>query len=214
MTLTLNAAKDREQFSWGEVSGPTSYSAGGFVIDLRDSLSEVLMFDLVLQTLGASLVPHDLVVALNSPTAGQVTVKVMRRRYDKLSSFGNVAGQPGGVTIQTSAQSLAAEASHTHSVVHDHAAVTSGVASEAMAGPAISGGGGAVRVDAHTHSLDLSSIGVTSASGSSHTHTWSNIYQHQHAITQTVTDMATVEVAAAVNLSTSSWRYLAMGVAA
>lgn len=52
----------------------------------------------------------------------------------------------------------------------------------------------------------------SAADDATHTHTMDTLYQHQHGNTQAQTDGASVEVAAATDLSGTTWRYLAVGV--
>lgn len=192
----------------GDVSGPASYTTGGFVLDLSGSLATLTFVGLTLAVAGVT-VPLTVEVTRNSPSGGKATIRLLRVRYDKLTSVDNVSGQPAGVTVQAaSGATTASEATHTHDVTHDHPAVTSGGPS-AISGSVV----GVVQVasNAHTHDVDVPSITVTSAAGSSHAHVDDNLYQHQHTNTQTQTDAVLVEVGAGVNLSTITWRYLAIG---
>lgn len=193
-------------------AGPSSYATGGWVIDLSTFLSSVGFAQLV-TVLGSrgNLPAADLHVDLDTPTAGKVTVKVMRRRYDRVSAYGNVTGQPAGVTVAAaSGQTTGSEAAHTHSSTHDHASFTS-------AGP--TSGAGQVLLDVvgaqqetHTHTLDLPSLAGTSGAGTSHNHTDNSIYAHNHGSTHSATNMASTELAAGTNLSTTRWRLLVVGV--
>lgn len=209
MSLQLPPDARSPRLRTGSQAGPASYSAGGFSFDT--GLASVEFCRLTNTVQGATLVPHELVVVMNSPSPGHVTVKVMRARYDKLSAVGNVSGQPGGVAVQgASGVASGAEAAHTHSVTHDHPSTESAASASGSVDPT-TGLGGNTATLAHTHFVDVPSIGVTSAGGSSHTHTDNNIYEHQHGNTQTQTDAAFVELAAATNLSTSTWKWMAVG---
>lgn len=199
----------------GTVSGPASYSTGGFVVDLSADLTDVDFLALSLLTPG-NLPPCHLEYALNTPSAGKVTVKVMRHRYDRLTSVDAVSNPPSGVTVQTaSGQTVAAESAHTHSVDvnHDHGSANSGVSASAAINPT-AGVGGTVDSLGHVHPVDLPALGTTSktsSAGSSHTHTDDNLYAHNHAVTRNETDAASVELAAATDLSGATWAYMAVG---
>lgn len=218
MTVSSLPAPTSPKIVTGNVTGPNPYAAGGFTVDLSATFATVSYFAMAITTVGANLPPAHYEYALDSPSAGKVTVKVMRHRYDKVSSVDNVSGQPAGVTVQTtSGQTVAAEAAHTHGVgsydaaaeaahTHNQSALT------AQAVDAVGGVGNATRVSAatgagtsHDHALS-----GTSAAGSSHSHTDNNIYQHQHGNTQAETNAASVEMGS-TNLSGTTWRYLAVG---
>lgn len=95
----------------GNVSGPASYSTGGFVLDLSGTFPTSLDFlALQLEVEDVDLPPHQIVVTRNSPAAGQATIKVMRHRYDKTTAIGNVTGQPAGVTVQAASGATTAAA--------------------------------------------------------------------------------------------------------
>jgi len=198
----------------GEYTGPSSYPTGGFVIDLTATYSSLNDLDLVaFKTLGSSLnLPHHYEYTLNSPVAGKATVKIVRHRYDKATSFGNVQNQPVGVTVQTaSGQTASAEAAHTHAIDHDHGSFNTGVASDAGADSLLDaiGPGG---YGNHTHAVDLPNLTGTSGAGTSHNHADNTVYEHGHAETQTTTDATMSELPNATNISTSVWFLVAHGV--
>lgn len=220
-------------FLIANTSGPVSYAAGGFVLDLSATFTDVKYFDAVVET-PAGLMPYRFEIARNTPSAGKVTIKVMRVRYDKVSSVDSITGAPGGVTVQAASGATVAsesththgvgtfantaEAVHTHDVTHDHPSFSS---AGAPAGVADLLGLGTPASAGHVHTVDVPTITVTSATGSSHNHTLSgtsaagashnhvdnNIYQHQHTNTQAQTDSASIEVANGTNR-----RYIAVGV--
>lgn len=198
---------------FGEVDGPASYAAGGFVVDCRKALSAVVDASLVLRTRGATLVPYAVHATLDSPTAGQVTFKLMRRRFDRTSAVGNVQNQPAGVTVASaSGSSTAAEAAHTHPIDHDHATTTT--STPTAAGVGVNTVGGLDAMTTHTHAVDIPNLVGTSGAGTSHSHVYNGIFQHAHVSTQTVTDVALVEFAAGTSLSTSRWWFFALGLEA
>src|SRR3990167_906275 len=196
-----------------EYIGPTSYPTGGFVIDLTKTFSSINFFDNPVVKKGSrgSLPAVRYEITRNSPTAGKVTVKIVRKRYDRTSTVGNVSGQPVGVTVQASSGvASSSESSHTHSIDHDHAAFTSGAAST---------GAGQVLLDVlgpslstHTHTLNLANLTGTSGAGTSHNHTDNSIYEHTHNITQTSTSYASSELPNATNISTTIFYICAHGV--
>lgn len=196
-----------------EYEGPSSYPTGGFVIDLSKTYSSLNSIDLVVKKGSRGNLPSvQYEIAYNSPSAGKATVKLMRKRFDRTSTVGNITGQPAGVTIQAASgvSSGAPNVSHTHSVAHDHGSFTS-------EGPTNSGG--VVELNAvgpnvlsHTHTIDIPNLTQTSTSESTHTHVDNSIYQHSHSITQTVTNYTSVELSNATNLSTTVWYVAATGV--
>lgn len=205
------------KFEYGNVSGPASYASGGFVLDLSARFTSLAWFDLALEVPG-SLPDCRFEIARNSPSAGKATIKLVRARYDKADAVGNVSGQPGGVTVQgTSGATVAAEAAHTHGPgsiaadnesAHTHVEGSTTASSLDFMGSGDAGIPGQTTAGGSAHGHTLTG---TSAAGSSHLHADNNIYQHGHAQTATQTDAALVEVAAATNLSTTTWRYLALG---
>lgn len=195
-----------------EETGPSSYSTGGFVIDLSATYSVLNFVGLSVKTVGANLPVARYEYTLDSPSAGKVTVKIMRHRYDLVSAFGNVANQPSGVTVQSaSGATSSSEASHTHSIDHNHGFITSGNNSNAGAGVLDQLLGSSIGT--HTHTFDLANITGTSGAGGLHNHTDNTIYQHQHGANQTATNVAYVELANATNLSGTVWNLFATGTA-
>lgn len=198
---------------FGEVDGPSSYSTGGFTIDVRDALRTVLDARLVLKTRGGTLVPHAIHPTVDSPTAGQATFKVMRRRFDRVSSFGNVQNQPAGVTVSAaSGQVVTSENTHDHTIDHDHGSQNSSVLTAAGAG--VNTLAGIDGIANHVHAVDLPNFTGTSGAGTSHNHADNNLYSHTHAHTYTATDFALTEISAGTNLSTSRWWFCLWGAEA
>lgn len=197
-----------------EKQGPSSYATGGFVIDLSATYSSLNSLRLMLKkgTRG-NLGIGRLRITLNSPTAGKATVVCEKHRYDRITAVGNVANQPAGVTVvTTSGEKGTAEATHTHATDHDHASFTSSVPTDA--GGQVNLAALGPNTDAHTHTLNLPNLTGTSGAGTSHDHADDSIYQHDHAETHAVTNVAVAEIANATNLSASLWFGLATGVRA
>lgn len=196
------------QVETGSTTGPASYATGGFVI--TTTLSTVNAFDVCITTADSDLTSFRPVFTRNSPGAGQVTVKLMRKQYDKLTDIGAVSGLPAGVSAAaTSGQTYDADTTHVHSMAHDHAAATSGT----MTGP--SGGAlldavGSKDILLHTHSFDPPNFTGNTGVGSSHSHTWDNIYEHQHSTTNTETTASLSEVPNTTDLSGAT--FLWMGI--
>lgn len=198
-------------FEWTE---DASYPTGGFVVDLTKTFSTINFFDNPIVkkgSRGANLPAVRYEITRNSPVAGKATIKIVRKRYDRTSTVGNVSGQPVGVTVQaTSGVASSSESSHTHSIDHNHGSFTSGAAST---------GAGQVLLDVlgpslatHTHTLDLPNLTGTSGAGTSHNHTDNSIYAHSHSITQTSTSYASSELPNGTNLSGTTWYMCVSGV--
>ncbi len=200
--------------SFFEKAGPASYPTGGFVIDLSATYATLTRLKLMVQKGKRGSLPMGrLEITLNSPSAGKATVKVQKHQYERVSSFDNVTGQPGGVTVQAaSGATTAAEATHVHSLAHDHASVTSSAAAAAGAGVTtnILGTG----MVSHTHPVDPPNLTGNTGAGASHNHVDNNIYQHQHALTHTPTNVTIAEVANATDLSATIFDGIAQGVRA
>lgn len=204
----------------GATAGPASYATGGFVVDLSATFTDIDFFALAITTVGANLPPCHYEYALNTPTAGKVTCKVMRHRYDR-ATVGDTSAQnpPSGVTLQgASGAAVAAGSAHTHGngtlAVGDHAAHTHEQSASTALSVDVGGVGNATRVSVATG--DPSAVLTHSVAGalgneSSHTHVDNNLYQHGHVVTQTETNAASVELANATNLSGSAFMYLAAG---
>src|SRR3990167_2708148 len=196
-----------------EYIGPTSYPTGGFVIDLTKTFSSINFFDNPVVKKGSrgSLPAVRYEITRNSPTAGKVTVKIVRKRYDRTSTVGNVSGQPAGVTVQATAGVVSSsESTHTHSIEHNHGSFTS--ATPSLGGAEVLLGLSVENNTTHTHTLDIPNLTGTSGAGTSHNHTDNSIYQHQHAITQTSTNYASSELPNATNISTTTFYICAHGV--
>jgi len=191
-----------------EQTGPASYATGGFTVST--TLASVQAFAVNVKTPGANLGRVDFDVALNSPGAGQVTVKVIRQVFDKVTAVGSITSLPSGVSSQASSGGTLATVSHTHTMTHTHGPTTS-------AGPAGGNNGSNVlaaqsAMTTHTHSSTSGSSSATNTGAeAAHTHTWNSIYQHQHALTNTQTDVAASEIPNGTVLSGATLDYLAVG---
>ena len=196
----------------GEYTGPASYPTGGFVIDLSASYSAVNSIELAVKTVGANLPVAHYEFLHDTPDPGKITVKVMRHRYSRLSSIGNVQNQPASVTVQaTAGVSSSAGTSHTHAIDHDHGSFSSGVPASFSVTSLVNVVGPAGYED-HTHALDLPNLTGTSGTEAAHTHADNSIYEHQHSISHVATNHTSVELANATNLSGTIWYLLATGV--
>lgn len=196
-----------------EYVGPSSYTTGGFVIDLDATYSSLNSLDLVVKkgARGSNLPAVRYEIALNSPSAGKATVKIMRKRYNKVTVVGNASGQPSGVTIQTvSGQSSGAGGSHTHAYTHDHPSFASGATNNSGAAVLLNALG--PNHSTHTHTLDIGSVSPTSGAEAAHTHVDNTLYQHAHSVTYTTVNLVSVELANGTNLSGTTWYLCATGV--
>lgn len=199
---------------YGDKAGPASYATGGFELDLTADLEFLDFLSVEIETNG-SLLPCRFRYTRNQDTTGafapgKAVIKIMREQYDKLT-FGNVSGLPGGVTAQSGkfAAGTTTGSGHTHSIDHDHPSTTSSTPTPSGVGVAT----GIVDADLpelHTHDVDIANFTGSSASDT-HTHDRSFEYDHDHGLTETTTDTALTEVAAATNLSTTTLRYFAVG---
>lgn len=186
--------------------GPASYTAGGFVI--TTGLTSVQSFEASISAAGANLGQVGFEYDLNTPVAGQVTVRPLRETYAKLTSMTDPTGLPVA-TATTSGQSFDTD-THTHVFAHDHAVSP---ASTANAG----GAGGVVALPAspaastHTHTVDLVNFIPTTGTSAPHTHTLSIIYQHQHSVTNTTTTGHVTEIPDTTDLSGATLNYVGVG---
>lgn len=187
------------------VTGPASYATGGFTI--ATGLASVDHLKLFVVTPGANLTHCHFEYSISG---GNVTVKVMRNRFDETTSIDAVTSLPGGVSLRTtSGGQYVANTTHTHSIDHDHGSVNA-------SNPNIAGGGvatavGGINQTTHTHGFDTPNFTGTSGAGTTHTHTWNSLYQHQHLLTQTATQIAASELPNATNLSGATFFYRAIG---
>lgn len=200
-------------YIWEEAT--SLYTSGGITVDLSKIYSSLNY--LYLETLSVQDLPggYTQVVTLNSPSAGKAKVQLFGKRYDQVTTIGNInsGSQPTGVTIQAaSGVASSSESSHTHSIEHNHASFNSNGRTDA---------GAAVLLDAlgpvsflnHNHALDLPNLTGTSGAGTSHNHTDNTIYQHQHSFSYTSTRFAADELANGVTLR-DIWFVVATGVKA
>lgn len=185
------------------IVGPASYStATGWVI--TTGLSTVQHGKVVVSVPGANL-PH--CEFRYARSGANLTVRIYRHMYDKLTSLGAVTGLPAGITAAaTAGETYDANTAHVHGIDHNHAAVTSSTMAGA-AGGAVIDAVGSKDILIHTHSFDVPSLSGNSGT-TTHTHTWDNIYQHQHSATLTETDPTLTEIANGTDLSgtTFLWR--------
>lgn len=193
------------------VSGPTSYTTANKWV-ITTGLTSLSWFGLQVVGPGSNLPLGHFEYTLDSPSAGKVTIKVLKHQYDKTTAIGSIIGLPAGVSsASSSGQTYDNESSHTHSMDHNHGAVTSGSAS-------VSGGGttldltAPIAISAHTHSFDVPNFTGNTGAGSAHTHTWDKIYEHQHVVTTAATDMSSAEIADATDLSGATFNYLAVKI--
>lgn len=85
----------------GSVNGPANYQAGGFVVDLSAVFDTIDFVGLELEVPGP--LPHTRwEITRNAPGAGQFRVRLVRVRYDRTTSVGNVQGQNGAVAVVAS----------------------------------------------------------------------------------------------------------------
>lgn len=197
---------------FAEKTGPSSYTTGGFVIDLTSTFSSLNSFKAVVKKGTRGNVPFGrFEILLNSPTSGKVTVLVRKYQQEKVTAIGNVTGQPAGVTVQTSSGQVgASESSHTHDATHDHAAQAS--AAMTAGGAGVDTDAGAPAINTHTHSVDVPSMSVTTGAGGSHNHTDNSLYAHSHSLTHTATNTTQAELANATDLSATTFYICATGV--
>lgn len=200
----------------GSVSPPSSYATGGFLLDLSASFVNLGAVRLSVETTG-SLPPSHWQILYNQDTTGaqaygKCVIKLMRHRYDK-ASIGAVSGNPSGTNVQAAlfAAGTTTGSSHTHSQNHDHASITIGPAVTAGA-PGVDAAAGQPATATHTHTADPPAF-VGNTGASTHTHNRAFMYEHNHSFTETAnTDVTVTEVAATTNLSTTVFRYMAVGL--
>lgn len=191
-----------------ELVGPAAYATGGFTFST--GLATVNYFSLEVKTVGPNLPPCHLEYSLNSPGDGDVTVKVMRHRYERTPSLAAVSGLPAGVdSAGASGQTYDNESAHVHSMAHDHGAVTSGNNTHVGGGTPLDLTG-PINISVHTHSFDVPNFTGNTGAGLAHNHAWNNIYQHQHSVTNTQTNEAQSELPNLTDLSGTTFTYLAI----
>ncbi len=184
-------------------AGPASYPTGGVVI--ATSLSTVDAFDVEIQTPGALLGQVQFDISVSGATA---TVKVMRLNHDKLTAIGNMSGLDASVSATAaSGATVNNETAHTHDLTHNHSVTAASSGPSTGTDPSTATVGGS-NLSAHTHTADLPSAAVTSGTAS-HNHVDNNIYQHQHSLTNTQTDVAATEIANGTDLSGVTFLFVA-----
>ncbi len=195
-----------------EKQGPSSYSAGGFVIDMSSTFSSLNSCSVAIKKGTRGNVPFGrFEISIDSPGPGKATVLVRNYSHTRASSFDAVTGQPAGVTVQSSSgQTVASESAHTHDATHNHAAQAS--AAMTAAGAGVDTNALAAALDTHTHSVDLPSLTVTTGAGTSHNHTDNTLYDHRHTLTHTATNVDSAELTATTDLSATTFYIAASGV--
>ncbi len=199
-------------FIYGEIPGPTSYPTGGFTVDLDATITTMNFLKLAVKTIGSLPVVEYRVLINGAAGNGKAKVSLFKKMYDRVSSFDNITGQPAGVTVRaTSGGTSSSEAAHTHSAAHDHPAQLS--AAMTAAGAGVDTDALAPAIDTHTHSVDLPNLPITTSAGTSHNHTDNTLYQHQHSLGATTTNLTRTEIANGTDLSATRWYLFATGVA-
>lgn len=190
-----------------EQNGTNSYPTGGFTI--TTSLSTLTYFDVRVKTPGANLGQVVCDVTLNSPGAGQATVKLVRANYDKVTTIGSPTSLPSGVSNRSSSGGTVDTVSHSHSIDHNHAATP---ASTTPSGASVNvlASAASPNVTTHTHTMDLPNHTGTSGAEAAHNHTFDVLYQHQQTLTNTQTDLAGSELANGTDLSGTTFDFLAV----
>lgn len=190
-----------------EAAGPASYTTGGFVI--TTDLGTLTFFDVRIKSPGAVLGQTEFDVTLNSPAAGQATVKVMRLNVDPITVIGSPTGLPAGVVNRvTSGGTTDAQLTHTHTMDHNHPATPASTTPATPAG-AVLVAAAQPAATAHTHTLDLPTLAQsTGPESGGNTHTWNNLYQHQPTFSNVATDPVRTELAAATILSGATFNYM------
>lgn len=186
-----------------QLAGPASYS-GGIVV--TTDLASVAFFSAEIDN-PAALESVEFRYELNTPSAGQVRVRLRRATYQQPTAVGNMSGLPSGVTARGTSGGTYSGVGHVHTGSHDHAPT-------GASDPPASGGTGTIvlaatpNMSTHTHTVDFPSGGTSLVSESAHTHTWNTIYEHQHGITNTTTAVDRTELSG-TDLSGVSFTYLA-----
>ena len=189
------------------VNGPNPYTTGGFVV--ATGLASVAFFSVTTRQAGSNLGQARFQITLNSPSPGSVTVKVLQQDYDKVTAVGSPTALPSGVSVRSTSGGQHDAVSHTHNYNHNHL-VTPASTTPAGANAATLALALQPNATTHTHTVDVPlSTGLVTVAEAAHLHTWDSIYQHQHAITNTTTDLALVELANGTNLSTTKLNFLA-----
>lgn len=197
---------------WRTEPGTSSYPTGGFEIDLSNTYSSINSFFLTLQAVG-SLVGYLPYYELDTPSAGIVTVKLMKKQYLRVSSIDGATNLPSGVTLlSASGGTTSSEDAHTHPTDHDHGSFTSGVNNTPGAPSNLDALG--PNMSSHTHTLDLPELLGTSGAGTSHNHEDNTLYAHKHTLTHTATGITLVELSNGTDISSATFNLLAFGVSA
>lgn len=196
---------------WSDsVTGPASYATGGMTV--TTTLAAIDHASAQIAVRGTNLKGCLPVIVRDSPSAGSFKVKIMRCTYDKLTAMGDPSSLPSGVSNRTtSGGTYDSDATHVHSMNHDHAAATSSTMSGQSGGTPTGVLG--TEESTHTHSFDPPNFTGNTGVGASHTHTWDSIYDHTHSITQTETNQGLVEATAGTDFSDCTFIVRAVDIA-
>jgi len=171
---------------------PSTYSTGGFVLDLTSKFAFLRFFDLAVDTnessSGNSFRTYQLNVDSTGAYApGKVLVKIFQWKYKK-GSVSTITGNPSGTSVAGSATQAATTtgSSHNHSMDHNHPNTTSGTPSASGVGVATTVGG--INLTTHTHDVDLPNF-TGNTSSTTHTHQRSFEYKHSHPITTSANNL-------------------------
>lgn len=184
-----------------------SYVTGGFVV--VTGLSSIQSFQCNIKTLGAGVGNASFDISWSGPNA---TIKLLQRDYDKLSIISTLTNLPSGITERLTSGGTHDTSTHIHDMNHNHPATPasgapSGFTAATLAAPA------QPAVTTHTHTMDLPNFVANVVAETAHVHTWNSIYQHQHALTNTTTDLALVELANGSAFTGTVFQYVAVGTA-
>lgn len=203
----------RPKITYGDVTLPASYAAGGFAVDLSATV-DFIQFYMIIVPAGSALGDVTFEYTYNQNLAGfaigQAKIKIMRNRYDE-ATMGAPTNLPASVTLQASKTATATTtgSAHTHTINHDHPLTTSGAPTAAGAG--VDAGLGGALTTTHTHNVDIAAFTGSTPSDGTHTHDRSFEYEHSHGNTQAATNTASVEVANGTSLSAITLRYMVVG---
>lgn len=196
------------------VPGPASYATGGFLMDASADFSWIGFVDVNTTTRGV-LPSEEFEILLNknlssADAMGKAVVKIVIGRYDK-ADMGNVSGNPAGTTVRSVkfAAATTVGSAHTHTIDHNHPAVTS--ANETASGTLglnLAAGGPDMRN--HNHDFDISAFAGSSGS-TTHNHDRSFEYGHTHALTIGGSNLTEVELANGTDISGTTFTIVVFG---
>jgi hypothetical protein len=166
----------------GSVTGPASYPTGGFTLDLSARFTSLKAVILELISGTDTAGAKRWEVTLDFPGAGQCTIKMKKTQFNQASISNPSVASP-----------------------------PTGVTVQAASGPATSTNAAQASGPGHVVGSNTGSA-VGTDHTHSHSHTFDNIFDHGHTVTQTATDTSNAEVPNGSNLTTMTWRYVAIGV--